>query len=130
MSLAAEALGERGFGDDEAGPAAREMRSSMSAPVSKVDAGMRMRPSFIAASVAIHSGGVLPSINNSRSPRLAPRLRSPLATREEASESSAKVIVSTLSPRTFSAGLRPGSPLASSASNQSSAQLKRFSFGH
>ena len=51
---------------------------------------MTTRPSFIAASSAIHSGATLPSISSSRSPRSAPSARKALATRDEASDSSAK----------------------------------------
>ena len=92
-------------------------------------AGIRTRPSFIDASIVIQSSGVVPSIMRSRSPRFAPSALRPEARREEASDNSAKLFVSTVLPSTFSAGLAPASPAASSASNQSSAQLKRSGRG-
>ena len=51
----------------------------MSARPSCGIAGIRTSPSFIAASIVTHSSGVVPSIIKSRSPRLAPMPRRPLA---------------------------------------------------
>ena len=69
----------------------RASRSAMSSLASSVVAGMTIMPSFIAASIVTHSGPTLPSISSSRSPRLAPSARKPLATRDELCDSSAKL---------------------------------------
>jgi hypothetical protein len=86
---------------------------------------MTTAPNFMAASITSQSGATLPSINNMRSPRFTPSARSPLATRLERSDSSAKVRLAAPSPTIFKAGWFASGPRASSPSNQSSAQLKR-----
>ena len=102
----------------------RANRSARSAGVSSVAAGMITAPSFITASIVSHSGATLPSITSTRSPRFTPSARSALARRFERSESSAKLSEVAPSPTMVSAGRAALSPRASSASNQSSAQLK------
>ena len=109
----------------------RSSRSAMSASLSCGIAGISTRPSFIAASIVTHSSGVAPSIIRSRSPRFAPIERRPLARRAGLPcDSSAKVRVSTaLADHLQRRSCAPWSPAASSASNQSSAQLNRSGRG-
>src|SRR6516162_3062309 len=92
-------------------------------------AGIITAPSFIAASIVSHNGATLPSINRIRSPRLTPSARNPLAMRLERCDNSAKVKLAAPSLTMRKAVLSPVSPCASSASNQSRAQLNRSSAG-
>ena len=98
-----------------------------SAAVSKGVAGTTTAPSFIAPSITSHNAVTLPSISRMRSPRRIPSTRRPLATRLERSESAAKLRRAAPSPTMCSAGWAAVLPCASSASNQSSAQLKSSS---
>ena len=91
LSSPANLRGLRDGGRPHAAPAPRSNRSARSSAVSSVVAGITTAPSFIAASMTSHSGTTLPSISRMRSPRLTPSARSPLATRLERSDSSAKV---------------------------------------
>ena len=109
------------------GAAAREAVGDVGARRAAVVAGMTTRPSFIAASIEIHSGATLPSISISRSPRLAPSARRPLASAVGGlRELGERQRLDARRRGSSAPALRPLSPAASSASNQSSAQLKRF----
>jgi hypothetical protein len=108
---------------------ARATRSARSSAVSSVVAGTTTAPSFIAASMTSHSGATLPSMRRMRSPRLTPRARRPLATRFDRSAISRKVKRAAPAPVMIRAGWSRSGPAASSASNQSSAQLKSGSSG-
>ena len=89
--------------------------------------GSSTRPSFIAASIVAHSSGHTPSIIKSRSPRFAQRAK-PTARREDSCESAAKLLLDAIANH-GERGPCPCSPAASSASNQSSAQLNRSGRG-
>ena len=71
----------------------RTKRSRRSSSVSMVVAGITTAPSFIAASIASHSGCTLPSSSRMRSPRRTPRARRWLATWFDRADSAAKLML-------------------------------------
>ena len=108
-----------------------EQRSARSSRLSIVVAGINTAPSFIAASTVSQSGGMLPIMSSNRSPRLTPRPRRWLATRDDRSASSANVnFVSepfSFANQSATWSRRGPRPIWS---NQSSAQLNCFKEGH
>src|SRR5450631_4680045 len=107
------------------------MRSSRSAEVSKVVAGITTTPSLMQASRVSHSSTWLPSISRRRSPLAAPMDDNQDATCEERADISAYV-TEWLLPSASTILRAARGPVAGSCatwSNQSRAQLKSADLG-